>query len=343
VELAEGDKVLVEGEAIGHLEGFRFVVDATASHADRKLLLAAAEKHLPDLLARKADLLVARDLGALELSGGAIVRDGKAIATVTPGRNGGQASLALTRELAALQEGRRKELVEALELWLEAQLKPLMPLRELERAARDRASGSEVRALLLAVIAGHGIVPRDAAGLEHIPPEGRKLLRRLGVTIGALDIFVPALLKPAPRRLLAALGLDRRPQASGMAPVLAAPHPLPAGYRRAGKQAIRVDLAERILRAVHERRTNVRGGRFTPDRAMAISMGLAPPSFDALMRDAGFRLERRAQALPEGAHGPAAPESWSWRPRRRKPQIEGRNGPALRQGNAFAVLADLVR
>lgn len=343
VELTEGDKVLVEGEAIGHLEGFRFIVDASANHADRKLLLAAAEKHLPDLLARKAELLVARDLGALELSDGAIVRDGKVIATVTPGRNGGQATLALSRELAALPQGQRKELVEALELWLEAQLKPLTPLRELERAARDRASGSEVRALLLAVIAGHGTVPRDAASLEHIPPEGRKLLRRLGVTIGALDIFVPALLKPAPRRLLAALGLDGRPLASGMAPVLATPRHLPAGYRRAGKQAIRVDLAERILRGAHERRTNARGGRFTPDRAMATSMGLAPPSFDALMRDAGFRLERRAQALPEGAHGPAAPESWSWRPRRRKPQTDRRGAPAPRQGNAFAALADLVR
>ncbi|WP_324740794.1 helicase-related protein [Tsuneonella sp. CC-YZS046] len=343
VELAEGDKVLVEGEAIGHLEGFRFVVDATANHADRKLLLAAAEKHLPDLLARKADLLVARDLGTLELSGGNIVRDGKAIAAVLPGRNGGQATLDLSRELAALPPGQRKELVEALELWLEAQLRPLLPLRELERAARAPASGSEVRALLLAVIAGHGTVPRDAAGLEHIAPEGRKLLRRLGVTIGALDIFVPALLKPAPRRLLAGLGLDRRPLAGNMEPVLASAHHLPAGYRRAGKQAIRVDLAERILRAAHERRANTRGGRFAPDRVMATSMGLAQPGFDALMRDAGFRLERRAQTLPEGAHGPAAPESWSWRPRRRKQQIEGGNGPAPPQGNAFAALADLVR
>ncbi len=193
------------------------------------------------------------------------------------------------------------------------------------------------------MIAGHGTVPRDAASLEHIPPEGRKLLRRLGVTIGALDIFVPALLKPAPRRLLAALGLDGRPLASGMAPVLATARHLPAGYRRAGKQAIRVDLAERILRGAHERRTNGRGGRFTPDRAMAISMGLAPPSFDALMRDAGFRLERRAQALPEGAHGPAAPESWSWRPRRRKPQTDRRGAPSQLHGNAFAALADLVR
>jgi ATP-dependent RNA helicase SUPV3L1/SUV3 len=343
VELAEGDRVLVEGEAIGHLEGFRFIVDASANHADRKLLLAAAEKHLPDLLARKADQLVARDLGALELSGGNILRDGKLIALVSQSKSGGQASISLSPELAALPQGQRRELIEALDLWLETQLKPLLPLRELERAARDPASGSEVRALLLAVIAGQGIVAREAAGLEHIQPDGRKLLRRLGVTIGALDIFAPALLKPGARHLLSALGLDPRPPARNMEPVLAAARHLPAGYRRAGKQAIRVDLAERILRAAHERRVNSRGGRFAPDRTLATSMGLASANLDALLRDAGFRQERPQQTLPEGMQGPTIPEAWSWRPRRKKPRIDSQGDPGPRQGNAFAALADLVR
>ena len=43
VELA-GEQVLVAGEAIGALKGFRFVVDPTARHSDRKLLLAVIEK-----------------------------------------------------------------------------------------------------------------------------------------------------------------------------------------------------------------------------------------------------------------------------------------------------------
>jgi ATP-dependent RNA helicase SUPV3L1/SUV3 len=343
VELTDGDQVLVEGEVIGHLEGFRFSVDASANHADRKLLLAAAEKHLPDLLARKAAQLVERDLGALELSGGNIVRDGKAIATVSIGRQGGQASISLSPELSALPQGQRKELTEALELWLDTRLKPLLPLRELEAAARDPASGSEVRALLLAVIEGLGVVSRDDAGLEHIPPEGRKVLRRLGVTIGALDIFVPGLLKPAARRLLSALGMDHRPQTRNMEPVLASARHLPAGYRLAGKQALRVDMAERVLRDTHERRAVSRGRRFTPSRALAISMGLAPASYEALLREAGFRLERHGQVLAEKTQGPPVPELWSWRPRRKKPRLGNRTGDAPKQGNAFAALAGLVR
>ena len=53
VALEEDGRVLVEGEHIGHLEGFRFVVDAQASSEDRKLMLAAAERHLPELLAER--------------------------------------------------------------------------------------------------------------------------------------------------------------------------------------------------------------------------------------------------------------------------------------------------
>ena len=67
VELDEDARVIVEGHAIGHLEGFRFVVDVTASGEERKLMLAAAERHLPGLLAEKARRLVASELGDLRI------------------------------------------------------------------------------------------------------------------------------------------------------------------------------------------------------------------------------------------------------------------------------------
>ena len=53
VELA-GDEVRVDGEPIGQLAGFRFRVDPQCRLADRKLLLAAAERHLPELRAARA-------------------------------------------------------------------------------------------------------------------------------------------------------------------------------------------------------------------------------------------------------------------------------------------------
>ncbi len=82
VALDEQGRVMVEGEPIGHLEGFRFVVDALASSEERKLMLAAAERHMPRLLAEKAQRLVASELGDLAIQGGKVMRGSQVIATI---------------------------------------------------------------------------------------------------------------------------------------------------------------------------------------------------------------------------------------------------------------------
>jgi ATP-dependent RNA helicase SUPV3L1/SUV3 len=363
VSLEPDGRVLVEGQHIGHLEGFRFVLDASADSEERRLMLAAAEKHLPELLARRAQDFVAHELGELRIEGGAIRRGEQVVASLEPGKAATRPRLALARELAGLERQQRALLAEALERWLEAQLTPLAPLRALEAASEDLAAGSEVRALLLTLIAQGGTVEREAAGLAIIPKERRPLLRRLGVTIGALDVFAPALLKPAPRRLLQAIGVDRRPLREGMEAVIEGPQghrgELPAGYRRAGRQAIRVDMAEKLFRAAHERRGATNGGgangrHFQVDTALATSMGLLPENFERLMRDAGFRAGEQP-ALAESAFGPPAPRQWSWRPprrdgsppatgrgrERREPATRERGERPAREGNAFSGLADL--
>ncbi|WEK45511.1 MAG: helicase-related protein [Candidatus Andeanibacterium colombiense] len=370
VELSDDGIVLVEGEAIGHLEGFRFVVDAQANHADRKLLLAAAEKHLPQLLALKAQRLAASELGELKLDKGMILRDGQPVAALHPGKDASRPRLELAKELGALGPAQRGHLSETLALWLEAELAPLAPLRKLEEASRDPEAGSEVRALLLQLIAGAGMIAREKAGLAHVPKEKRHFLRRLGVTIGTLDIFVPALLKPGPRRLLRAIGIDRRPLQENMAAVIEGARNPPSGYRQAGRKAIRLDMAEKLFRAAHDGRGAAKGRRFRIDLALGTSMGLVEESFSPLMREAGFRPVG-ARALAEGAFGPPAPLLWEWRPprpdsprpertaneRRHQPRAgkgappKGKRPPPKpapepqrpAEGNAFAALAGLIR
>jgi ATP-dependent RNA helicase SUPV3L1/SUV3 len=342
VALDEKGRVTVEGQHIGHLEGFRFVVDAEATHADRKLMLAAAEKHLPQLLAERAQALVRGELGELTIEGGEVRREGRAIARIAAGKTPSGPRLVLGKELALLDPVHKARLADALALWLEGELAPLAPLRVIEEAAQSPEPGSEVRALLLTLAAGKGVIAREQAGLAHVPKEKRALLRRLGVTIGALDVFLPALLKPGPRRLLHAIGADPRPLSPGMAPVIKDHGQAPAGYRRAGSQAIRVDMAERLFRTAHEQRarTPSRGFRLNP--ALAISMGLEAENFRTLMRDAGFRSEP-ARALPGGAFGPPSPTTWTWRaPRKDRPAPERGSTPP-RNGGAFAALAGLVR
>lgn len=326
VVLERDGSLTVEGEAIGRLEGFRFSVDPGAALADRKMLLAAGEKALPAILEQRAQWLLSEGLGELELAQGAIHWDGRELARIEMPADFGTPRLSMTRDLAALSDGARNRLEAGLQEWLAQKLEPLEPLRKLCEAARDPEAGSEARALLHTLIAGHGVVGRENAGLEHLPKELRPYLRRIGVQFGALDIFAPALLKPAPRQLLHALGIDRRELQSAMLPVIASNKQLPAGYRPAGTQAIRVDLAEKILRAGFDARAKAggeRNQRFALDAALGISIGLEEANLLRLLGAGGFH-RHTARALAEGAFGPPAPDQWSWRPRPRQERGEDR-------------------
>jgi len=341
VELAPDGALTVDGEPIGRLDGFRFVVEPDATVADRKMLLAAGEKALPTILAQRAEWLMSHGAAELELAEGAIMWKGHRLATIEFSDDFSAARLVLVRELGLLPEAIRKRFEGALKSWLDAQLEPLAPLRALAAAARDPAAGSEARALLHTLIDAHGTVSREDAGLQHLPKDMRPYLRKLGVVFGALDIFAHALLKPAPRRLLHALGIDQRPLNEAMLPVIGDERRLPAGYRRAGSQAIRVDLAEKILRAAFDARARAapakaRGKppqRFVLDTALAVSIGLEADNIPRLLGSAGFK-RFGARALAEGAFGPPAPDLWSWRPHRpgdapkdRRPQSgKGRRG-----------------
>ncbi len=343
IALGEDGVLRVEDEAIGKVDSFRFIVDQAADHADRKMLLAAAEKALPRILGERAETLAAGDLADVALDRGAIRWNGQVLAALERREGSYRPALKPAREIAALPDASQAKLMGALENWLDRQLEPLEPLAKLEQAARDPQAGSQARALLLTLIAGHGFVTREQAGIEHLPKDMRPFLRKIGVTFGALDIFAPALLKPAPRRLLSALGIDRRPLQEAMLPVIADAKKLPAGYRHAGTQAIRIDLAEKILRAAHETRAkaqqNDRRRKFALSMALPVSIGLEEGNVHRLLGVAGFRVER-ARPLAEGAYGPPRPDRWDWRPSRRKQ--ERAQPVAPREGSAFAGLAELV-
>jgi ATP-dependent RNA helicase SUPV3L1/SUV3 len=323
VTLEPDGRVSVEGETIGRLDGFRFSVDPDAGVADRKMLLAAGEKALPGILAQRAEQLLAAGMEDLTIEGGAIVWQGRPLAEITLPDDFGEARLAFPREIAALPEAARTKLEAGLAAWLAEKLAPLAPLRALAEAARDPEAGSQARALLVTLIEARGVIAREKAGLEHLPKEMRPFLRKLGVTFGALDIFARDLLKPAPRQLLHALGLDERPLQEAMLPVIAENRTIPAGYRLAGSQLIRVDLAEKILRSAFEARAKagekggekVRNPHFRLDLSLPVSIGLEEDNARRLLGSAGFRVQR-ARELPQGAFGPAAPDSWTWRPRR---------------------------
>ncbi|HMO67277.1 MAG TPA: helicase, partial [Novosphingobium sp.] len=204
-------------------------------------------------------------------------------------------------------------------------------------------SGPDLRALLIRLVEASGILARDGSGLEQLDKARRTQLARLGVKVGALDLFVPALVKPAPLAIWAELarlaGGRADLPADEMPPVLPAGKVRVAGYRRFGGHLLRIDMAEKLLREAHGARVAAAGKPLVIDSARAVSMGLSVQAHAHLLRVAGF-LPREPRALPEGAFGPPRPVIWRWRPPRR--QVEPESPARESTGNgAFDALAGL--
>ena len=346
----EDEEVLVEGEHIGSLRGFGFQVDPGAGLTDRKLLLAAAERHLPALLQRRADALAAaihEGTAALTLEAGEMRWEGEKIATLGTGRSLLSPTLVPERVLDAIPGPSRKALVAALEAWLETALEPLAPLAKLDEASRSEDAGPDLRALLITLVEYGGMLAREDSRVDRLDKNRRTMLAKLGVRVGALDLFVPAMLRPGPIALwrqLARIGGQRVPGGepdAAMPPAMdAAKRQRAPGYRNLGKQLIRLDMAEKLLREAHEARGSGPASRdFALDPARAVSMGLTTTSYARLLRLAGFQPVM-PRPLAEEAHGPPAPVRWRWRPPRR--QAEEVRPQPIRKDSAFAALGELI-
>lgn len=288
---AEGE-VTVEDHPLGHLRGFHFEVSSDARAADKRMLLAAAEKGLAPELRRRAAALADAPDDALSRVGAEVHWQGSRVAHLDANANPLRPAIRLCRTLDVLNPRERSAALARIATWLDARIVADLPdLATLDVLSRDAAAGSRVRALAGLLVQAGGLMPRRAAGalIEALDPDDRKRLRKAGIVIGTLDLFMPGLLKPrtaAARRAL--LGLGEGPTEG--ASVLARTAPgasLDHGYRPLGQQAVRIDLAERIARAAHD----ARKGRtpFTPDPALATSMGLTPDTLARLMAQLGFQ------------------------------------------------------
>jgi ATP-dependent RNA helicase SUPV3L1/SUV3 len=338
VVIGEQGEVLVEEHQLGRLEGFRFTVAADARAADKRLLLAAAEKRLGAERARRGAALAEAGDDAVTLLAepGASPRlgwQGIEVARLRPGPALTRPRVDLDRALDCLDRPLRDRVRARLEEWLTAQLaRHAPPLARIAAIARDPAAPAPLRVVAAALDGGAGIGARAplAESVDALSPEDRKRLRDAGVTIGALDVFAGALLRPGPARWRAALIAARHDAPVAETPPLSAsvlPRGQPVGspWRDIGGQSVRIDLVERIARAAHE----ARRGRipFAPDPALATSIGLKPETLAKLMAQLGF--------------SPAPPDEGQprWRWRGRAPRVKA---PPVVPSGAFAGLAELV-
>jgi len=334
VTVAADGEVSVGPEPIGHLTGFEFRVDPSARLADKRLLLAAAERRLGEELDRRANALIDASDAAFALKvedGGrlAVAWQDHVLARLAPGRSLLEPALRTARALDRLSAQTRADLRARLEHWLDAQISlHLRPLQDLAAAASDPASSPGVRALAAMLTDAGGLLPRKAAlrAIAHLEQADRQALHRLRVRLGPLAVFLPQLLKPAAQQWRAALLSVRQDQpmpalpAPGAAtlPPDADPRGAALAYRRAGRTWVRIDLADRL--ASHARKVRSAGGSDPVDTELATSIGLDEEALGRLMNDIGFTR---------------AGDAWRWR---------GRRGPRPdRRGSTSHAFAELAR
>ena len=326
VVVADDGSVLVEDETIGRLDGFTFTVDPTARTGDRKRLLAAAERRLPKERARRAAALVAAPETSFTLDSAAqaILWDGHVVARLASGRSLTEPRIKADAALDTLSASDRDQVIARIEHWLGTMLqRALAPLLAMTQSASDLFTPARVRALLAPLAATGGFAERSAvdSALAALDPDDRRILRQAGLTVGSLDVYDPRLIKPEALRLITVLTAV---QTKSPCPTLPPPgstvtallDPIP-GYRAFGTKQVRIDLVERVARALHDKRKANAG--FVPDPALATSFGIDPATFTAILRACGFR------SGPEG--------QWTWRSRPR-----ARPEPAKPTSPAFAAL-----
>ena len=341
-EVNEAGNVIVEGQPVGTLHGFRFQADATPGDPrDQKALRAAAAKALAKELERRADKVANAPDAAFALGSDAGVRwQGALIAKLSSSEDTLRPSLVLLAD-EILPAPARERVMARLQKWLTAHveglLKPLFDLR-----AAEGMEGS-ARGLAYRIAEGLGSVERAAVAEEAkaLDQGARAGLRALGLRFGAYHLFVPALLKPAPSQLLALLwalknadfdvpGLAEVPQlsASGRTSIPVDPE-VPVelykvvGFRVCGPRAVRIDILERLadqIRPLVAWRPGSeagdpppgavpQGGGFLVTITMTSLLGCSGEDFAAVLSSLGYRVERREATAAERAAVKAAQES----------------------------------
>ncbi|HXW26464.1 MAG TPA: helicase-related protein [Xanthobacteraceae bacterium] len=334
-EISKSGEVVVEGHPIGRLDGFQFAVDPAAAGPDAKALRAAAQK----ALAGEIDARAARVQGAPDehfvLAGDGTVRwMGEAIGKLIAGDEVLRPRLRIVAD-EHLTGAPREGVQARLDLWTKTHVEKLLgPLFAL--AAAEDVTGI-ARGVAFQLVEALGVLERHrvAEDVKGLDQTARAILRKYGVRFGAYHIYLPALLKPAPRALATQLwalkhadpelkGIDEVPHlaAGGRTSFPADKDVSKAlyriiGYRVCGERAVRVDILERLADLIRPAMAwkpgaaglkppgAIEGGGFTVTVAMTSLTGASGEDFASILRSLGYRSERRPKpAEPEAV--PAA-------------------------------------
>lgn len=324
-------EVTVEGEFVGRLLGFQFIADAKAVGPHGKAVRAAALKALTPEMAARAAALAGGKTADFELKPSGEIRWRSAVVARLVK---GPMPLRPDLELVAgdmLTAPARARVAERLQRFVGDKIEGLLgPLLALQKAT-TQTQGEDViegpaRGLGFRLVEHFGAMSRmtiqdDVKGLEQ---EERGKLRKLGVRFGEYSVYMPALLKPAPARLLILLwALSEGKTPGDFAPPPAGHVSTPndkdlpqayyfaAGFRPSGVRAVRIDMLERLADLIREAKKGVdmREGFAATPQMMSL-VGCSGEEFESILVSLGLRKNVvKRQPAQEAEAKPAADAS----------------------------------
>lgn len=324
--ISEDGAIQVEDHFVGRLKGFVFSPD---TQADGGIHGKAARNAAAHVLSRELALR-ARRVAAAKADAFKITRQGRVMWRDDEiGRlEAGPDPLKPIATLLADEHlsGPDKEKVQArLDTFITELVGDKMkPLVELGAAADIVGLG---RGIAFRLIENFGVLKREtvAEEIKSLDQNSRAQLRKYGVRFGAFNIYIPALLKPAPAELAATLWALKSAQSAGLSldtlpePPRAGLTSVPAdaaipeafyrayGFHVCGPRAVRLDILERLadqIRPLLAWKANPQApamppkgatgdGAFTVTPDMMSILGCSPDELGNVLRSLGFRMERR--------------------------------------------------
>ncbi|MFP9138761.1 helicase-related protein [Devosia sp. XGJD_8] len=339
-EINERGEVRLEGHLIGTLEGFRFTLARNDGDVDIKGLRSAADQVVAPEIHNRADRLAGAPNEEFVLATDGRMRwKGDIVAELIEGD-----ALYRPRILMLADEtltGTDLERVqERLSLWLRHHINTVLESVMALEAPADLDGAA--RGIAFQLFEHLGLIPRSqvADEVKNLDQDVRGKMRKLGIKFGAYHIYLPLSLKPAPRELALILfalkhGGVRQPGVtdiphivlSGRTSFVVDPEVDTrlyeiAGFKVAGKRAVRVDILERLadiirpLIALDPTRHQgelpagaAEGNGFRVTVEMTSLLGCSGEDFASILNSLGYRVKRTPKVAAPAVASEATAEA----------------------------------
>ena len=339
-EISQSGEVSLEGQTIGSIEGFRFTLASQAGGETKNLRSAASVAIAPEIKKRAEKVTDSPNDEFVLTADGHVRWRGEIIAELSPGDDLFTPRLVVLAD-ESLTGPELSSVQDRLDLWLRhainTQLEQVAALRD-PQELQGTARGVAFR-----LAENLGVVPRAdvADDVKSLDQDVRGIMRKMGIKFGAYHIYLPMMLKPAPRELALVLwalknggvrqkGVRELPQIilSGRTSIDMDPEIKPelyeiAGFKVTGSRAVRVDILERLadlirpLIAFDPNRNQdtppegaAEGNGFRVTVEMTSLLGCAGEEFSTVLKSLGYKVKRTPIEATEEttAETTAAPE-----------------------------------